>query len=217
MSSTRRNLLGSYRHADDFYATPPEVTRLILPHVTLGANPLDPCAGDGAILRELGGHAWGIEIDTARAASCRAGGFLVHEADALEMATRETWGRPSAVITNPPFSLAMDFVGVALMECEGEVVMLLRLAFLESKTRAAFHREHPADVFVLSERPSFVEHLRWKVARCEHLTVTVKRCELEAGHEGDHRQLGTDSTAYAWFRWPESNKRKNYEARIRVL
>lgn len=173
MSATGRNIPGHERHPDDLYATPAWVTRAILPHVHLGPRVLDPCAGDGAILRVLQAaglgmeHVAGLEFDGARAKACREAGFSCIETDAL----RRPWDRPSGVIMNPPFKLAMEFVEKALAEVRlGEVVVLLRLAFLESRARAAFHRKHPSDVFVLAQRPSFA-----------------------------HGK--TDSAAYGWFRW----------------
>ena len=70
----------------------------------------------------------------------------------------------SAIIGNPPYSLAVEFVRKSFELVEersahsdgGIVAFLLRLGFLSSKGRAALFREHPpSDVFILSERPSF--------------------------------------------------------------
>jgi hypothetical protein len=58
------------------------------------------------------------------------------------------------VISNPPYVDAEGFVTHALRIAEVSC-FLLRLNWLASKKRAAFHREHPADVFVLPRRPSF--------------------------------------------------------------
>lgn len=159
------------RNADDFYATPPWVTRAILPHLDLYTSALDPCCGDGAILRELRGEIHGIEIDNGRALACvesdpRLVG-MVNNHDAL----LTQWPSVDLIITNPPFALAKEFLTLALEEAgpRTEVAFLLRLAFLEGQSRAAFHRAHPSDVFVLPKRPSFT---------------------------GDGK---SDSCAYAWF------------------
>lgn len=79
--------------------------------------------------------------------------------------------RFNVIITNPPFYLAEEIVRKAL-RCADHVAMLLRLAFLESRRREAFHEEHPSNVYVLSRRPSFMANGM------------------------------TDSAAYAWFKWP---------------
>ena len=92
----------------------------------------------------------GIELDPNRPATP---GLEVQTADALTV----DWGSPDLIVTNPPYVLAMEFVlrGVAEAKRGATVAMLLRLAFLASLSRAAFHGSHPADVFVLAKRPSF--------------------------------------------------------------
>lgn len=59
------------------------------------------------------------------------------------------------IITNPPYSLAEEFLRKSL-EIAPVVCFLLRLNFLGSQKRAAFLSKNPPDVYVLSERPSFV-------------------------------------------------------------
>ncbi len=152
MSATGRNLVGNERRADDHYATPAWATRAILPKLRLRGSILDPCAGEGAILRvlaDLGHEVCGVELDAERAAkagaSCR---------DALGS---EAWPACGTIITNPPYCRAQEFIERALRETrlECDVAMLLRLNFLGSQKRAAFHRAHPSDVGVLPRRPSF--------------------------------------------------------------
>jgi hypothetical protein len=69
----------------------------------------------------------------------------------------ETGQRFDLILANPPFKLAMEFLERALAEVEfgGEVAFLLRLCFLASMKRAAFHRSHPCDIYILPKRPSF--------------------------------------------------------------
>lgn len=215
MSATGRNLVGAERHGDDFYSTPSWTTRAILPFlINRGSRmtTLDPCCGDGAILKELLGVAGvvsGIEINGARA---QAAADLVGNVVCRDALGPESWGSPNLIKTNPPYALAMQFVVRALAEVArgGEVAMLLRLPWLASQERAAFHRAHPSDVYVLPKRPSFVEHLRWSSNQCPLLLVgngksKPPRCQLEAGHadrgDGDCRTLGTDATDYGWFCW----------------
>jgi hypothetical protein len=180
----------------DCYDTPPWVVRAIAPILArelreMGraetAIILDPAAGTGNILatlhedlRDEHGPLYplllGIEIDPARAAACAAkpGVLDCHAADALERsdATSRCWGEADAIVMNPPFSLAVDFVSAAIgrRKLGALVVALLRLAFLEGLGRAVFHRGMPSDVHVLAKRPSFTGR-------------------------------GTDSSAYAWFVW----------------
>lgn len=150
---------GHVRHADDWYSTPAWATRAILGALDLPTSfcdtdtILDPCCGDGAILRVVAEvmpkvRRLGIEIDEGRATA--AGAVC---ADALGPTS---WGPTSAVVlTNPPFNLAMPFVHRSLAETSGPVVMLLRLAWLASQKRAPFMRANTPSVYVLPKRPSF--------------------------------------------------------------
>lgn len=153
MSATGR---GAERQADDFYSTPEWATRAIvraLPEAFTRLA-LDPCAGDGAILRVLSPavvQAWGVELDSTRAA---AAGCTC--ADFLTLPTSPALGRQGLTIcTNPPYSLALEFVRRSLEWRPEYVVMLLRLNWLASKRRADFLRGNMPDVYVLPKRPSF--------------------------------------------------------------
>jgi len=63
--------------------------------------------------------------------------------------------RPSVIITNPPFNIALDVIKKALDDVQdnGWVIMLLRLNFFGSKQRKAFW-----DAFM--PRYAFVHHKR---------------------------------------------------------
>lgn len=170
MSATGRS---NVRRAQDYYATPGWVTRAIRPHLPPARYVLDPCCGDGAILREFGPHTdlmprYGIDIEHRPGTNPIA--FTL--ADALD--ERTAWPSADLIITSPPYRLAEEFLARALRERQkttGVVcAFLLRLNFLGSQRRAEFHRRSPADVFVLPRRPSFTGG-------------------------------GTDATEYAWFLW----------------
>lgn len=159
MSATRRKRAdgeATIRDARDFYRTPPWAVRAIAPHLPV-VSTLDAGCGDGSIMKTLLDLGWlatiqGVEIDpnlhtaanfSATARLCSF--FDVHESFDL-------------VISNPPYAQAEAFVRYALKLVaprRGTVAMLLRLAFLEGQARAALHREHPSDVYVLPRRPSF--------------------------------------------------------------
>ena len=82
---------------------------------------------------------------------------------------------PDIIITNPPFSLSMEFIKKALDDVRhgGYVIMLLRLNFLETKARKKFFEEYmPQYIFVHHKRMSFTDdkktdscaycHMVWK-------------------------------------------------------
>jgi len=84
------------------------------------------------------------------------------------------------IITNPPYSIAQEFIEKCfkIADQNTEIIMLLRLAFLESKKRYEFWQKHPvSELYVLSKRPSFTGG-------------------------------GTDATAYAWFVWKNTKEQK---------
>lgn len=157
MSATGR---GAVRIAGDFYSTPAWAVRAILPFLPVGSA-LDPCCGEGAILNACN-DAWvhcedvellGYEIDAGRAARVR--GHTVDVRDALGDAG---WFKRPLVITNPPFSLAIEFAERSLREqlsYGGTTALLLRLGFMAGQKRAPWHRANPSDVYVLPKRPSF--------------------------------------------------------------
>lgn len=189
MSSTGRS---DVRQRDDHYRTPDDVVDALLGVVHLSDGPIcDPGCGEGAILDRIlgmttgehgGPDLFGIEVDPARA-SVAGESHTVIQGDFLTMEAK-TLPDANAVVMNPPFSLAREFVdasirlvtsrdltGRRVWEPGGHVAGLLRLAFLESQKRREWWWRNPADVYVLPKRPSFT---------------------------GDGK---TDSCAYAWFVW----------------
>lgn len=159
MSSTNR---GAERREHDFYATPEWCTRALFEHLPmLQERPvLDPCAGDGAILKvaqTYGVATHGIELRDVPmpegATTWWAG------RDALEVAPStpraQYWAGPLNLVTNPPYSLAQEFIE-AWRERVRFSAWLLRLNFLGSQKRAAWFRQRPpARVLILPRRPSF--------------------------------------------------------------
>lgn len=138
----------------DNYATPIWcIEKLLDEYIPPSAGLLiDPAAGTGNILSVL--HRRGIDMTRL------VGTDIIDGYDFLS----EDWAitdydchllKPAAIISNPPYSLAFEFVKKSLTLCD-EVVMLLRLGFLASQTRYGFWQQHPCQrIIVLSERPSF--------------------------------------------------------------
>lgn len=159
MSSTRK---ARAERGTDFYETPEWCVRAVLPHLPRGPV-LDPCCGRGAILRVAYNewaldNAFGIELVEEHALAARAAGFIVEQGDSLAPATEWPAGYGTTIVMNPPFMHAQAFVETALSyarDTGGTVAALLRLGFLEGRARAELHAKHPADVLVLSRRPSF--------------------------------------------------------------
>jgi len=175
MSSTGR---GGKRSAADYYPTPEWcVRRLLEVFDPPGSKWLEPCAGDGAIVRAAAElrpdvHWCAVELrDCAR--DCGTANVDWFVADYLKCTSLTQ--RQDVAITNPPFSLAMDFWR-KLREEANTIILLQRLSWIAPSVRSSVFRQDMPSVYVLPNRPSFV-----------------------GGGT-------TDSTEYAWFVWsPEKS------------
>lgn len=141
----------------DFYETPSWAVRAVLPILPVkeGTRILDPGCGTGAILRAVGAafpenEILGLEKDEARFRACEASTDLpIMHGDFFSHAERY-----DLIVSNPPYSHALEFVQYAL-SLAPVVAMLLRLPWLAGQARADWHRENPSHVNVLPRRPSF--------------------------------------------------------------
>ncbi len=162
MSSKNR---GSIPQENDYYPTPIESIIPLLNKINFNkvTTFLEPCCGDGRILDLIPKDKvkfWS-EIQKGR-------DYFNYKFEDIDL-----------IVTNPPFSLAVEFLIKSLSEAK-TVCYLQRLNWLGSKTRKDFWNSNPPDkIFVLSKRPQF------------------KR-ELGLGS-------GSDSTEYAWFVWDKLN------------
>ncbi len=217
MSSTT----GANREAnpDDFYATPAWCVDALcdaVPTFRMAPRILDPLAGKGAILKALlargvsAERLHGYEINAGRALACN----LVAPCDRLDFLKLDPLPtRFNAIVTNPPYSLAMECVQQSLKTVgpEGHVAKLLRLAFGASKKRRPFHRSTKSDLFMLSSRPEYAASIKCKARKP---TKTRPGCaykemlELEAPRPTACPTCGskvdvttTDSCDYGWFVW----------------
>ncbi len=153
------------RRKGDFYETPQATIEAIVPHLPLPTEPLilDAGSGTGAIARVFSARYKDAEIIGVERSQ-----ELVSISRGLELYNAEfiignflKWGNtlaaPDLIVMNPPFSYGLEFVQRALQIVKrgGTVCALLRLAFLASGKRREFNRRHPADVWVLTRRPSF--------------------------------------------------------------
>jgi hypothetical protein len=115
---------GYERRQLDLYETPAWVTRALVPHLPVIVGAVwEPAAGSGQMVAAL-----------------RAAGFAVHGTDIatgrnfLDSASAEC----AAIITNPPYTAAKQFIEHALKVMtpgKGVVAMLLRTDFDHAKTR----------------------------------------------------------------------------------
>ncbi len=137
------------RAEDDFYATPPEAVEMLLGLEDFSDRVVEPCCGMGHIGKVLEAH--GHRVD-ARDLVDR--GYGVGGQDFLRCEDRNL---DADVVTNPPYSLAQEFVEKSL-DVVGErhkVAMFLKLTFLEGKARRRmFEATPPIRIWVSSSRLS---------------------------------------------------------------
>ena len=148
------------RHAFDHYQTPAAHIDMALDLVSgTPATILDPGAGDGA-WGTAARQRWpvariiGVEV---RDVPCPPGYDEWHTGP-FEVLAPALPG-VDLVVGNPPYRVAEQFVrrSLALLNEGGQLVFLLRLAFLESRvrTRGLFREQPPALVSVCAARPIF--------------------------------------------------------------
>ncbi len=127
------------RNKNDLYPTPEWCFRNLELPWELWKTAHEPCAGDHRIvkfLQEKGLQVSHTEIDEGT-------DFLKWD------------GKVDLILTNPPFSLAQEFITHSLARAT-TVIMLLRLNFLGSQKRYPWWiKNEPNSVIVLSKRPSF--------------------------------------------------------------
>jgi hypothetical protein len=181
VSATNRGERGGKNR--DFFPTPAWAVHRFLDDAAdllpWGKHWLEPAAGDGAIVGAVNGWAASHGREPPSWTTCDiapgTGADLIADFAAFDCpelaALAPPAGRFDFVITNPPYSLALDFVKTALVWAP-VVSMLLRLPFLATRDRASWLRGHTPRADVLPDRPQF-----------------------------DPEKDGTDQTEYAWLSW----------------
>ena len=134
------------RPEHDFYPTPDYVTQALLDREKFSPIVWEPACGDGAMSKVLEKNGYYVTstdlID--RGYGINPVDFLT---DNLDM------GRNTSIITNPPFSLAQEFVERALSLTDSKIAMFGKLSFLEGKSRREmFNRVPLSKVWVFSQR-----------------------------------------------------------------
>lgn len=154
------------RIAKDRYLTPYWCIDGLMPLINFKPNDVlsEPAKGDARIIERMpAGHVvkW-CEIEEGR--------------DYLKV---DDSMRADVIITNPPFSLALEFISTAIdrdLALDGTLIMLLRTGILGSDKRAPFWRKYPpTHQIVLTPRPSFAHG-------------------------------GSDNSEYAWFCWDRGDR-----------
>jgi len=138
---------GYERKERDLYETPEWVTECLLPHLPKFLNIWEPACGSGKMSRVLGwaGHPV-VATDVDR-------GWDFRTCKVPEQFF-------NAIITNPPYELATEFIVRSLVLTEplgGKVAMLLRTDFDHAKTRANLF----ANCISFSKKIVLTKRIKW--------------------------------------------------------
>jgi hypothetical protein len=164
---------------DDCYETPEVTTEALIRAEQLPTTIWEPACGPGAIVRVL-----------------RAAGHIVYSTDPVDYDSPDQdmagWDFPQQtqlpigvemILTNPPFKLANEFVAHAISLCS-RVVMLARLAFLESERRTPILEGGKlARVHVFRKRLPMMHRLGWDGPKATSAVAYAWYC-WDADHDG---------------------------------
>ena len=177
--------IGAHNHVDiereenDFYATPPKATRLLMELETFNHNIWEVCCGMNHITNILKESGYNVRtsdiIDRVNDGNIEIIDFL---------SCNEKW--QGDIVTNPPYKFASEFVYKA-MECVEngcKVAMFLKLTFMETKARKELFKQYPPKV------------------------IYVSSSRLGCSSNGDFNEDGnaTSAIAYCWYIWEKGYK-----------
>jgi len=150
------------RKPADLYPTPVDCTYSLLPHIApllpADALVLEPACGDGKMVAPL--REFGYEVDGTDLRPEVTGGK--GGIDFLDSTNYFPDNHYDAVITNPPFVVAAEFIRESL-KIAPVVVMLLKVQFWNTANRKKLFREtKPYLELNLTWRPAFLEEERGK-------------------------------------------------------
>jgi hypothetical protein len=135
------------RNAADFYATPPECTIALLENYQRlfeGSRIWEPACGDGAISKVLEGRRLDVISTDLHDRGYGKGGMNFLTADC----------NCGSIITNPPFSLAANFIARAASK-EVPFAMLLKSTYWHASSRYdLFEQTKPMAIIAMTWRPA---------------------------------------------------------------
>lgn len=139
------------RVENDFYATNPKAVEMLLKQYDIfGRKILEPCVGQGHIVKAIESFYRGGRTFTCLDIVDRGFPNTIQQ----DFLTWETDEKFEAIITNPPFSLAKEFVekGLELLDEKGQMAMFLKIQFLEGEKRRELFKKYPPKYIYVFER-----------------------------------------------------------------
>lgn len=172
------------RVQNDYYATNPEAVKMLFDQYAFNAQTiLEPCVGGGHIANTVNTYFEGEKNITCLDLVDRGyPGTII--TDFLDYQTDKKY---EGIITNPPFSLAQEFIekSIELLDDTGQIAMFLKIQFLEGIKRKTFFEKFP---------PKYIYVFRSRMATWNNgksLDPNGKRWATTMCH--------------AWFIWEKEN------------
>lgn len=165
------------RQNEDYYATEPKATQLLLEVEKFSPVIWECACGGGHLAQVLENNGYEViatDLIYRGYGDKESLNFLEETLDEFE----------GDIITNPPYKYALEFVQKALdsVQVGRKVAMFLKLQFLEGKARKQFFLENPPKV------------------------VYVSSSRLNCAMNGDFDKYESSAIAYAWFVWEKGFK-----------
>lgn len=136
----------------DFYATNPKAVEMLLTHYDIfGTEILEPCVGQGHIANTIANfyknkrNIIGLDLVDRGYPNVIVQDFLSWKTDR----------KFDAIVTNPPYALAQEFIekSMELLNDNGQMAMFLKIQFLEgAKRKELFEKYPPKYVYVFRNR-----------------------------------------------------------------
>ena len=171
---SRKETVRHKRIPSDNYATPFSISKWAIDHVvkisekhcgkpTRKLRMLEPGCGDNApfsrYAASIGMEAHGVDY---REVGRRETVAIIGDLDFLEMPSEKSKmlyaNKYDVIATNPPFIYGIEFIqrSLDMLSPRGVAVFLVKMTFLGTQGRSDFFKERPpAEIHVLTQRPSF--------------------------------------------------------------
>ena len=174
------------RVENDYYATNPKAVEMLLTNYTFdAATILEPCVGGGHIANAINNFFANQRVITGLDLVDRGYPNTIVQ----DFLTWETDRKFEGIITNPPFSLAQEFIekGMGLLTDNGQMAMFLKIQFLEGAKRKEFFEKYP---------PKYIYVFRNRMATWNN------------GNEVDPNtgKRWATTMCHAWFIWEKGSK-----------
>ena len=174
------------RVENDYYATNPKAVEMLLTNYTFDASTiLEPCVGGGHIANAINNFFANQRVITGLDLVDRGYPNTIVQ----NFLTWETDKKFEGIITNPPFSLAQEFIekGMELLTDDGQMAMFLKIQFLEGAKRKEFFEKYP---------PKYIYVFRNRMATWNN------------GNEVDPNtgKRWATTMCHAWFIWEKGSK-----------